>query len=161
MPVFFFLFLWCALPGFSLEPGDSIPGFSVVSGAGQMLIRNDFRDKMVLLFYEDRNQLDSNQPLKKYLDSLNLDRNGIMTVVVVDCTDVGFLKKLWDGKLEDYSRKNNQSVYGDWNGNMKEKFKFQDKTSTFMIIDPKGSVVYTGTGEIGPGEFPAISGILK
>jgi len=161
VPVLLLLFVWFTVPGFSLQPGENIPGFSVVSGSGQMLIRNDIRDRKVVLFYEDRNQLDSNQSLKEYLDSLDLDRNSTMQVVIVDCSDVGLFKKLWEDKLEDYSRKSRLSVYGDWNGKLKESFSFQDKDSNFLIIDASGTVIYKGTGEIASREFSVISNLLK
>ncbi len=161
LPFLAVFFITLAVPGFSIQPGEEVPGFSVVSGSGQMLIRNDIREQTVLLFYEDRNQLDSNKTLKEYIESLDLDTDTTMVIVIVDCSDVGLFKKLWEDKLVDYSRKSRQPVYGDWNGKMKDKFHFQDDTSSFLIINPSGKVVYAATGDVAAEKFSAVSGLLK
>ncbi|MDA3958914.1 YtfJ family protein [Oceanispirochaeta sp.] len=146
---------------FALQVGDSIPGFSVVSGTGQILIRDDLNNKKVMLFYEDRSQLDLNQELKDYLKTLTLDKNSVFTAAIVDCSDLGLFKKLWEDKLVDQSRKSGLSVYGDWNGKMKERFRYEDKTSTFIVINESGEVVYFKAGVISSSEFPKISNLVQ
>jgi hypothetical protein len=154
----FFLFLSPSL--FALQIGDAIPGFSVISGDGHILIRDDLLDKKGLIFYEDRSLMDINQDLKDYLKALNLDKNNIMTVVVVDCNDLGLFKKLWQDRLVDHSRKINLPVYGDWNGKMKDRFKLEDESSTFMVIDETGHVVYSQTGTIASSDFEQIGNLV-
>ncbi|MDC7239023.1 MAG: hypothetical protein PQJ50_01555, partial [Spirochaetales bacterium] len=55
---------------YALQPGDSIPSFSVASGTGQILIRDDLRERKTLLFFEDRSSMSVNEDLKDYINSL-------------------------------------------------------------------------------------------
>lgn len=146
---------------FALQPGDEVPGFSVVSGSGQILIRNDLKAKTIMLFYEDRSQMSSNQDLKEYINSLSLDKNSVLTVAVVNCSDVGLLKKIWQDRLVDYSRKSGMPVYGDWNGNMKNKFNYKDESISFLVIDDAGKVVYSREGAIASSEFSRIGSLVQ
>lgn len=145
----------------ALQPGDDIPSFSVVSGSGQILIRDDLSARKIMLFYEDRSLMASNQDLKEYIKSLSLDSNNVLTVAVVNCSDVGLLKKIWEDRLVDYSRKSGMPVYGDWNGNMKNKFNYRDESTGFLIIDEAGKVVYAREGAIANSEFSRIGSLVQ
>jgi len=145
----------------ALETGEEIPGFSVVSGKGRILIREDLRNKTTLLFYEDRSQMDMNQELKDYLTGLSLDSDENLAVIVIDCSDVGLLKKLWEERLRDHARRTGLNVYGDWNGKMKRSFFYDDDNSAFSVINPRGVVVYTAQGKIPASDFDRISGFLE
>lgn len=145
----------------ALQPGDVVPGFSVVSGTGQILIRDDLQDKKIVLFYEDRSQMNLNQELKDYISSLSLDKGSVLTVAVVNCSDVGLLKKIWEERLVDHSRRTGMPVYGDWNGNMKNGFRYKDEANSFLVIDESGKVVYSREGSVSPTEFSRIGSLVQ
>ncbi len=145
----------------ALQPGDSIPSFSVASGMGQILIRDDLRDRKTLLFYEDRSSMSANGELKDYIKSLSLNREDVLTVVVVNCSDVGLLKKIWQERLIEYSRKTGMPVYGDWNGNMTDNFRYRGKSFSFLIVNEAGQVVYTREGTVPASEFPVITDLIE
>ncbi len=144
----------------ALQTGDEVPGFSVVSGNGKILIREDLRGKTAILFYEDRSRLDENQELKDYIKGLSDGRDGILSVVVADCSDVGLFKKIWEDRLIDHSRKTGFSVYGDWNGRMGKSFAYGDDALAFLIIDTTGRVVYSNSGPVSSSEFGRIGEFL-
>lgn len=146
---------------FALQPGDEVPSFSVVSGSGQILIRDDLSARKIMLFYEDRSHMSSNQDLKDYIKTLSLNKNNVLTVAVVNCSDVGLLKKIWQDRLVDYSRKSGMPVYGDWNGNMKNKFNYKDESTGFLVIDELGKVVYAREGAIASSEFSRIGSLVQ
>lgn len=152
---------FCSHSLIALQPGDVVPGFSVVSGEGQILIRNDLNDKKIMLFYEDRSQLTLNQDLKDYINSLSLDTDDVLTVAVVNCSDVGLLKKIWEERLIDHSRKTGMPVYGDWNGNMMKKFKYKDESNSFLVIDESGTVLYVFEGAVTASEFSHIRSLVQ
>lgn len=145
----------------ALQPGDEVPGFSVVSGSGHILILDDLSDKKIMLFYEERSQMTLNQNLKEYIKSLSLDKRNVLTVAVVNCSDVGLLKKLWQDRLVDHARKTGMPVYGDWNGNMKNKFNYSDEANGFIIIDETGMVVYSKKGSVASSEFSRIGSFVQ
>ncbi|MBF9014859.1 MULTISPECIES: YtfJ family protein [unclassified Oceanispirochaeta] len=145
----------------ALQPGDEVPGFSVVSGSGQILIRDDLTDRKIMLFYEDRSQMSLNQDLKEYINSLSLDNNSVLTVAVVNCSDVGLLKKIWEDRLVDQSRKTGIPVYGDWNGKMKNKFNYKDDSNAFLVIDEAGKVIYAREGVVASSEFSRIGSLVQ
>lgn len=161
--VFFILVLLIIFSSslFSLQPGDDVPGFSVVSGSGQILIRNDLNNKKIMLFYEDRSNMSLNQELKDYINTLSLDSENVLTVAVVNCSDVGLLKKIWEERLIDHSRKTGMPVYGDWNGNMKRKFQYKDESNNFLVIDERGTVVYSREGAVTASEFSHIRSLVQ
>jgi len=145
---------------FSLDNGEEMPAFSVVSGDGQILIHTDLSEKTVLLFYEDRSRTDLNRELKDYLKGQDFDREEVRTVSVVDCSNAGVFRKIWQNQLVDSSRKNGTTVFGDWNGVMKRDFRFASDTSTFAVIDPSGRVVYIRSGAVPASDFPTIRSFL-
>ncbi|MDC7233850.1 MAG: YtfJ family protein [Spirochaetales bacterium] len=145
----------------ALETGDEIPGFSVVSGTGQILIKDDLSERTTVLFYEDRSQLTLNEELKEYLKTLSLDKDRIQTVTVVNCSNVGLLKKIWEERLIDHSRRTGMPVYGDWNGNMQKRLNYQDESGGILVINETGTIVYTMTGPVASSEFSRIGSLLQ
>ena len=154
------VFFGTALALSALQTGDEVPGFSVVSGSGKILIREDLRDKTVCLFYEDRSRMDENQDLKDYIKEQTAGNDNVLSVVIADCSDVGLFKKIWEDRLIDHSRKTGLSVYGDWNGRMKKSFSYGDNTLVFLVIDKDGSVVFSKSEPVSSGEFGKIRELL-
>lgn len=144
----------------ALQTGDEVPAFSVVSGSGKILIREDLRDKTVVLFYEDRSRLDENQDLKDYIKGQAAGKDGILSVVIVDCSDVGLFKRIWEDRLVDHSRKTGLPVYGDWNGRMRKSFAYGEDSLEVLVIDREGRIVYSKTGPVPSSEHDTIRELL-
>ncbi len=145
----------------ALDTGDSLPPFSVVSGDGKILIDMDLIGKHTFLFYEDRSKMDMNEGLKSFLMAQGYSDEEVLFIVVADCSKAGVFKRVWQTQLEDASRKSGSTIYGDWNGRMKDSFRAADKTSSFYIIDPAGTVRYFREGVVPESEFQEINGIVS
>ena len=144
----------------ALDRGDSIPPFSVASGDGKLLIDIDLIGKHTFLFYEDRSKMDMNEGLKSFLMAQGYNDEEVLFVVIADCSKAGVFKRVWQTQLVDASRKSGRTIYGDWNGRMKKSLQTADKTSSFYIIDPAGTVRYFREGVVPESEFQEINDIV-
>ena len=140
----------------ALETGDTIPSFSVVSGDGKILIQSDLIGKNTFLFYEDRSKMDLNKGLKSFLMEQGYSEDSIQLVFVADCSNAGLFKKIWQKQLRDESRKSGLTVYGDWNGSLKNILNTASDSSSFYIVDPRGVVQLIMEGFIPDREFQKI-----
>jgi predicted transcriptional regulator len=144
----------------ALQTGDEVPAFSVVSGSGKILIREDLRDKTAVIFYEDRSRLDENQDLKDYVKGHMAGKDGVLSVIIVDCSDVGLFKRIWEDRLIDHSRKTGLPVYGDWNGRMRKSFSYGEDPLAFLVVDGDGRILYSKNGPVSSTEYAAIGEFL-
>jgi hypothetical protein len=155
----FFLMIFLFVPVcffWALEPGEAFPSFAVVSGDGKILLNADLAGRNILLFYEDRTKLDMNQELKNFLRNKGYNDDFVRIVVIADCANAGLRKAIWENSLIDVSRKSGTTVYGDWNGRMKQAIHAASDTSSFYILNQEGVVQYCMEGVVPEREFEAI-----
>lgn len=145
----------------ALETGDSVPSFSVVSGDGKILIQSDLMGKNTLFFYEDRSKLDMNEGLKNFLVDQEYNEDSTQLVIIADCSNAGLFKKIWQKQLMDESRKLGLTVYGDWNGSLKNILKTDSDSSSFYIVDPQGVIQFFMEGSIPDREFQKIHSTIS
>lgn len=150
-----------------LPIGTKAPGFKVMSGAGQRLSLDKLQGKVVLLFYENKDVVEKNRPLKKALDAFyqsqdDKTKSKLKGVPIVDCTGAFFpFTGIWKDSLVKASQKENLTIYGDWDGQFKKVYQVVDKESNFYLIDQNGTIVYSLSGQADDKTITAIINKIK
>ncbi len=137
----------------SLETGSPAPTFEVRDGEGRTMSMDMARDRIILLFYETKNVVEKNRALKTelglYLRSRDDEaRRRILILAVVDCSSAWPFTGIWKSKLRENSAKERITIYGDWNGKMRDDYKMKKDDTNFIIIDNSGRISLLLYGEI-------------
>ncbi len=152
--------------GAYLRVGKPAPPFSVSSGSDEKLTLGMLRGKIIVLFYESRQVIRKNLDLKnelKKLYSAQPDRikNDIFPLVVIDCSEAFWATlPIWKSKLNEHSRKEGFTIYGDWTRRMLADYRLQGNESNFLIIDKDGILRYSASGRIGQSQFDKVKELL-
>ncbi len=162
-----FCLLW-ALPAAAVQKGEEAPRFMVKSGEDQVLDSARLRGKVVVLFYEGRDQTDYNRALKRDLDRFYMDQplelqRLVARVAVVDCSPATWITKtFWADGLKEASQKEGITVYGDWDGAMRQAYGLSQNGSSFLVLGPRGEILYLApdTRRVGPPQMKLIHGII-
>jgi hypothetical protein len=164
------LCLAMALPqvgwGSYLQPGTPAPGFRVASADDEPLTLEMIRGKVIVLFYESRDVIRKNIDLKNALKDLYAAhpaeiRNQIFRLVVVDASEASWATRgIWNRRLREHSRKENFTIYGDWDRQMLLDYRMRGGDSNFLIIDKQGVIRYSASGRIGMDQFDGIKNLL-
>ncbi len=147
--------------------GQPAPYFRIESGEGKKLTLDMIRGKITVLFYESREVLGKNKALKDELKTFYRSQplalqNLVLRLVVIDCTPAFWAtRNIWKTKLQEGSRKEGFTIYGDWSGQMQEDYRMKANDSNFFIIDPQGVIRYLAQGKIGREHFGEIKELLK
>jgi len=153
--------------GFELTSGKRAPNFLVVSGDNQRLSLKMLRGKVVVLFYESRHVIKKNIELKDELTRLYRAQpadiqKDIFRLVVIDCSEAIWpTTPIWKRKLQEGSRKEGFTIYGDWTRQMCADYRMKSAESNFLIIDKQGIIRYSATGKVDPGQFKKITELLN
>jgi len=152
--------------GAFLTPGKPAPNFLVESGNNQKLSLDMIRGRVIVLFYESRHEIRKNIELKNELKGLYRAqpediKQEIFRLVVIDCsTAVWPTTPIWKSKLNEHSRKEGFTIYGDWSGKMLVDYHMKADDSNFLIIDKRGFIRYVATGRISHDQFEKIKEFL-
>jgi hypothetical protein len=152
--------------GTGLTSGNPAPNFLVESGDNQPLSLDMLRGKVIVLFYESRNVIRKNIELKNELKRLYREqpasiRKDIFRLVVIDCSEAFLVTTpIWKSKLQEHSRKEGFTIYGDWDKKMFADYHMQPEESNFLIIDKRGIIRYAAVSKVENGQFEKIKGIL-
>jgi alkyl hydroperoxide reductase subunit AhpC len=88
-------------------------------------------------------------------------RKDIFRLVVIDCSEAFLVTTpIWKSKLQEHSRKEGFTIYGDWDKKMFADYHMQPEESNFLIIDKRGIIRYAAVSKVENGQFEKIKGIL-
>jgi len=156
MMIFAFVF------AFPSEGAQGAAPFRIAAGDGSILTLEDLSGKIVICFYETRHTKDKNNALKdelrKFTDQLSeKEKDSLYVLPVVDCSGASrlFIGK-WKESLVRESEEAGYTVYGDWDGKMRDDYNFLRNEANFALIDPGGSVRYLTHGLIEEREISLI-----
>lgn len=147
-------------------PGDKAPAFEVISGDGQKTSLDKLHGKVALIFYETKDQVEINRPLKEALfDYYRAQAPGekalLVRLPVIDCSSAVWpVTKIWESKLREHSQLEKITIYGDWDGHMAGQYHFSEKKPNTLILDKDGTIRYRRTGKIDKNEINRISQLL-
>ncbi|MCF8043378.1 MAG: peroxiredoxin family protein [Desulfarculaceae bacterium] len=157
------LWAWAALAG-GLAVGQAAPDFQVASGDEQALALDGLKGKVVVVFYEGRDQVEYSRTLKQDLNRFFHEQPPeiqklVVRVPVVDCSPANWITKgFWADGLSEASKKEGLTVYGDWDGAMRQAYGLPEDGSSFLVVGPGGKVRYLAldTRQLGPPQYQKI-----
>jgi predicted transcriptional regulator len=132
--------------------GQTIGAFSARSGDGLNLNSSDLKGKIIVLFYETKDNKELNREAKDQLNALYDEQNVktremIIRLPIIDCSKAAWpFTGIWEDQLIKNSGKSGFTVYGDWDGSVKALFSFADKEAYVLIIDQKGIIRFSEKG---------------
>lgn len=148
------------------EPGKYAPGFTVSDGNDVVLNSDAITGKVIVGFYENRDTIEKNKQLKTvlqkyYYDNLDISSKNVFMLSVIDATPANFITRpIWKKGFIRNSEQNNVTVYGDWDGAMKEAYGMPDNESVFILIDKKGVIRYICPGKVPEKYFAGIKDLI-
>ncbi len=128
--------------------------FTIQSGDGKQFQSSDLKGKVSVLFYETKDAIEQNRQAKDQLNTLfssytNEIQQSILRLPVVDCSNASKLfHGIWKKKLIEHSQKEGMVIYGDWKGDMKKAFSFQEDEVYLIIINQQKNIVFSGKGTL-------------
>jgi hypothetical protein len=141
--------------GFSENQEFKAPNFKLASGTHETATLAEFRSKVVICFYETKETIDKNAELKDELRRLEsaLDpgiRDSFAVLAVADCSSSKWpFVPLWEKALREQSRIIGCTLYGDWDGRMRDDYSFVKDEANIVLIDGVGLIRYRAAGAIG------------
>lgn len=151
----------------SLKIGTDAPAFKVKSGDNEILTLDMMKGKVIVIFYETKDVVEKNRELKNELNKFYSEQPDslkelIVKLPVINCSGAFWpFIGIWKRKLKENSRKEDITIYGDWDGKMFSDYKMKDKESNVVIIDKKGIIRYIASGKVGNKELNKIMELLK
>jgi len=146
--------------------GKEARNFLVESGDNRKLTLEMIRGMVIILFYESRHVIKKNSELKDELTKLyrvqptNIKKE-IFRLVVIDCAEATWPTiPLWKIKLQEHSKEEGFTIYGDWTRKMLTDYRMKVAESNFLIIDKQGIIRYAAAGKIANGQFDKIKELL-
>jgi predicted transcriptional regulator len=149
-----------------IQAGMLAPRFNVSDGNDIHLDSDSLKGKVIAGFYENRDQLEKNKPLKDvlqkyYFDNLEVSSNNVFMLSVIDASPSNFITRpVWKKKFIKNTELNRVNVYGDWDGAMKRAYGLPDDESVFILIDKKGIIRYIFPGKIPEKYFTGIRDLI-
>jgi len=144
--------------------GEKAPYFRVTSGSNEVLTSDMIRGKIAVVFYETKDTIERNRPLKKELNAFyakmpRADQDRIIKVAVIRCS--AFMPVIWRRNLREHSKKEGITIYGDWEGSMERDYGMKADESNFLIIDKAGIVRMRRAGAISADDFHNIEDLIN
>jgi hypothetical protein len=147
----------------SAKPVDA----SLRTSEGEKITLSLFRDKPILLFYEDKDSTNVNRPLKDKLKEWASGSNlyGLAHVfAVTNLSSYNFFpaRNIALGRVRALERKLNVKILADLEGVMSaEPWSLPTKSSTVVVISPSGEVVFQKTGACNDDEIKTVITTLE
>jgi len=150
----------------AIDIGTQAPFFSVKSGDDEELTLDMLKSKVAVVFYETKEVVEKNRPLKNALNRLLRDKilpaGSSVGVAIVDCSSAFWpFTRIWKTRLKENSEKEGLTIYGDWNGKMARAYNMKRGESNVILIDSDGVVVYCHAGKINDDGISRIEQLLK
>lgn len=147
-------------------PPREVPEFHAESGDEEVLTRSRVRGKVLLIWYEGDGLQEVNAALKKELKAFNTTQlTHFARLKVLPFADVSGL--IWPAtaigrsKLRDVSKEIGLTVWGDWDGSVREGFQFTEDQASVLIADDKGVIRWRHTGQVPAARFAEVKALIK
>ena len=147
--------------------GAEAPYFRVQSGDDKEMTLDMTKGKVILIFYESKDIVESNKILKAELNKLYYEQTEAVKAVlvrlpIVDCSKAAWpFVGTWKRKLREHSTKEGVAIYCDWNGKMFSDYKIKVDKNNIFIIDKGGRIRFFTSGEIKVEETNDVKELLK
>ncbi|MEZ4406062.1 MAG: hypothetical protein R3A52_06270 [Polyangiales bacterium] len=131
------------------------PGFSLEGTSGRTRRLSDYRGRVVILMYEDRDSNQQNDTLKRELSERARAQDLSSTVAVVPVANLSGYD-FWPARgyardaVVDIARQQGIEILIDWSGAMASSYRFRPSTSYVMVLSRDGRVMYRHAGPMSP-----------
>lgn len=152
---------------FAINIGGDAPSFQVSDGDGNVLNSESLKGKIIVGFYDSRNTGDKNMEFQAklnefYKENKTYTTGAVVKLAVVDGSPANSASRfIWNKKLRMKSIEKKITIYGDWDGSMKQSFGFIEDESNFFIIDVNGIIRFSKTGKIQSSDYPLVMDLLE
>lgn len=133
--------------------GDRAPNARVEDADGRATELKSFRGKPILIVYEDKDSAAQNQALKDELSRLAKGDRYRKTIALAAIADVsaynywpvkGFVKDA----IRDESKKAGTTIYCDWDGSFRSRYKLREGVSSVVLVGKDGHVLFAAEGTV-------------
>ena len=151
---------------FAINTGEQAPFFKVSDADGNVLSSESLKGKVVVGFYDSRNTGDKNIELQAklnefYKENKTYTTGAVVKLAIVDGSPANLASRfIWNKKLRLKSFEKKITIYGDWDGSMKQSFGFIEEESNFFIIDVNGKLRFSKTGKISLSDYVQVKDLL-
>ena len=151
-----------------INEGMQAPEFTVTSGDGAEMTLQKLIGTVTTIFYETKAKeiIEKNRALKNelnlfYSGQTDSIKKSISRVVIIDCRKASWpFTGIWKSTLVENSKKEGIMIYGDWDGMFAKNYYIMDEETNFLIVDKKGAVRYSKSGQIEKNEIYKIKTLL-
>lgn len=147
--------------------GSEAPYFRVQGGDDKEMALDMIKGKVILIFYESKDIVESNKILKAELNKLYYEQTEAVKEVlvrlpIVDCSKAAWpFVGTWKRKLREHSTKEGVVIYCDWSGKMFSDYKIKADKNNIFIIDKSGRIRFFTLGELNAEEINNVKELLK
>ena len=147
--------------------GSEAPYFRVQGGDDKEMALDMIKGKVILIFYESKDIVESNKILKAELNKLYYEQTEAVKEVlvrlpIVDCSDAIWpFVGTWKRRLRERSREEGIAIYCDWSGKMFSDYKIKADKNNIFIIDKSGRIRFFTLGELNAEEINNVKELLK
>lgn len=136
-------------------PPPLAPDFALEGTSGQTRRLRDYRGRVVILIYEDRDSNQQNNELKRELAerarSQDLSRD-VAVVPVANLSSYSFWPASGFARdaVVDIAREQGMEILIDWSSTMSGAYRFRPSTSYVMVLGRDGRVLFRHAGMLPP-----------
>jgi len=122
--------------------------------------------KPILIVYEDKASTKMNQSFKDELSKLakgDKYRNKVALAAVADVTDYNYwpVKGFVKDSIREESKKLGSTIFCDWDGHVRVSFTFRKGTSSVVLLNKQGRVVFAADGKLSAEQRQRAIDLLK
>lgn len=143
-----------ATPAVALPPALPLaPEFALEGTSGQTRRLRDYRGRVVILIYEDRDSNQQNDALKRELAEHARAQDLTRDVAVVPVANLSSFS-FWPASgfardaVVDIARQQNMEILIDWSNAMSGAYRFRPATSYVMVLSREGRVLFRHAGPL-------------
>jgi len=146
--------------------GDAAPNARVEDADGHAVELKQFKGKPILIVYEDKESAEQNQELKKDLSKLakgDRYKSRVALAAVADVSSYDFwpVKGFVKDAIREESRKQGTTIYCDWNGTFRSRYKLRRGVSSVVLVGKDGHVLFAGEGKLSAEQRKRLIGMLR
>jgi predicted transcriptional regulator len=146
---------------------NSIANFSLPTTAGATRSISQYRGRVVILFYEDRNSTSQNEHVKQAIARAHrADPQVTQQFALVPIANVGAYN-FWPAEyfareaITAVARANHVELWFDWDGQLIRSLRLRDNASNVVVLDRRGRVRYHRAGRVPDAEVASFVALLR
>lgn len=148
------------------EPPRVLPELRAESGDERPLRSAVVRGKVVLIWYESDGVQEVNARLKAELKTFNTTQlahpERLLVLPFADVSGIIWpVKPIARSKLRDVSEEIGLTVWGDWDGSVRQALQLEEDQPSVLIADAQGVIRFRFTGKVPAGRFAEIKDLIK